>query len=63
MKKRLIPIPLLLLGGLFWSLPVGAGVRGHSSVYVGGTLTSIDKGSEGVLDTADKAPVFSPKRG
>jgi hypothetical protein len=54
---------ILLLGGLFLSVLALAGVRGHSSVYVGGTLTTIQKGTSGHLDTGDKALAFSPDKG
>lgn len=61
MKKGMIA--LLVIGGAVASAPVMAAVRGHSSVYVGGTITSIVKGASGHLDTADKSVVFSPNKG
>ena len=42
---------------------IRAGVRGHASVYVGGTLSGIEKGAKGQLDTGDKVLAFSPGRG
>src|SRR5579871_5474636 len=60
MTKR---VTLLLFVGLFASAWVMASVRGHSSVYVGGTLSTIDKGASGHLDTPDKVFVFSPDKG
>jgi hypothetical protein len=54
---------LLLVGGLSCCLPALAGVHGHSSVYTGGTVTTVDKGTSGHLDTPDKALVFSPSKG
>ncbi len=40
-----------------------AGVRGHSSLYVGGTISGIEKGAKGQLDADDHALTFSPGRG
>ncbi|HXJ95713.1 MAG TPA: hypothetical protein VMT20_22970 [Terriglobia bacterium] len=54
---------LLWLVGLLCSFPVLAGVHGHSSVYVGGTVTTVEKGASGHLDTADKDLTFSPEKG
>ena len=60
MKKGVVA--WLIIAGIFASAPVMAAVRGHSSVYVGGTITSIDKGASGHIDTGDKAVVFSPNK-
>jgi len=48
---------------LFLVCVVRAGVRGHASVYVGGTMSGIEKGAKGQLDTGDKALAFSPGKG
>jgi hypothetical protein len=42
---------------------VMAAVRGYESMYVGGTLSGIEKGLKGRLDTGDKALSFSPGKG
>ena len=36
---------------LFVACVIQAGVRGHASVYVGGTLSGIEKGARGQIQT------------
>jgi len=52
-----------VLALLAFAEPLIAGLRGHSSMYVAGTLTSCKAGDRGVLETGDQAITFTPEKG
>jgi hypothetical protein len=59
--KRYLSAGLILL--LVFQPLCFAAVRGHRSMYVAGTLTSLTKGEVGRLQAAETALVFSPDQG
>src|SRR5206468_12123439 len=63
MRQNLRRAVFTISAVLFVACVIRAGVRGHASVYVGGTLSGIEKGARGQLDTGDKALAFSPGKG
>lgn len=58
MSRRLVALLALLV----FAQPLIGGVRGHSSMYVAGTLTSCKAGDRGVLETGDQAVRLTPER-
>ena len=42
---------------------VAPAVRGHASMYAGGTIAGIGKGEKGKLDTQAESLIFSPNKG
>jgi len=63
MREGVFRVALTLVLTVVCVRSLAPSVRGHASMYVGGTIAGIDKGEKGKLDAQAESLIFSPDKG